>query len=149
MANSEPVIETTETDASEELDFITDSSAKDADSAEGTEEVSDTSGDFWEAFEDSEAESLTTVWVCDVSFEVPPSDTDTDADATAGVARDIFASTTKEKVVNRLFSIISSPDLKEPCDFDATKFTTKQQAIRAFFDGVESRNLFVGLVPVF
>ena len=95
--------------------------------------------DFWEAFEDEEAESLTTVWVCDVSFNVPEQ----------GVARDIFASTTKDKVVNRLFSIISSPDLKDPCEFDAAKFTTKQQAIRAFFDGVEERNLFVGLVPVF
>ena len=148
MANSEPVIETTETDASEELDFITNSSAKDADSAEDTEDVSDTSGDFWEAFEDEKADSPTTVWVCDVSFEVPPSDPD-DADSTGGIARDIFACTTKEKVVTRLFSIVSSPDLKEPCDFDATKFTTKQQAIRAFFDGVESRNLFIGLVPVF
>jgi len=135
MSNSEPVIETTEaTDTSEQLDFITDS-------AEDAEEVTTkaTGEDFWEAFEDEEAESLTTVWVCDVSFEVPDQ----------GVARDIFASTTKSKVVNRLFSIISSPDLKEPCNFDATAFTTKQQAIRAFFDGVESRNLFVGLVPIF
>jgi len=133
MANSEPVIETAETDASEELDVINDS-------VEDAKEVtSDSTEDFWEAFEDEKAESLTTVWVCDVSFDIPEK----------GIARDIFASTTKDKVVNRLFNIISSNDLKEPCDFDATKFITKQQAIRAFFDGVESRNLFVGLVPVF
>ena len=133
MTNGEPAIETAETDASEQIDFITDS-------VEDAEEVtSDSTKDFWEAFEDEEAESLTTVWVCDVSFEVPEQ----------GIARDIFASTTKEKVVNRLFGIISSPDLKDPCDFDATKFTTKQQAIRAFFDGIESRNLFIGLIPVF
>jgi len=135
MAKSEPVIDEIteeETDTSEELEFI--------DSSGNVEEgVTDTTEEFWEAFEDEKAESLTTVWVCDISFDVPEQ----------GRARDIFACTTKEKVVTRLFSIISSPDLKEPCDFDASKFTTKQQAIREFFDGIESRNLFVGLVPVF
>jgi len=141
----ETVIETAETNASETIDFITDP-VQDAEFSEGAgaidpldKDASDSTEDFWEAFNDEEAESLTTVWVCDVSFDVPKQ----------GVARDIFASTTKNKVVNRLFNIISSADLKEPCDFDVTKFTTKQQAIRAFFDGVEARNLFVGLVPVF
>ena len=130
---SETVAEVSNTEASEEtevLDFVTDSKAEDA--VEAKE-------DFWEAFEDEKAESLTTVWVCDVSFDVPDQ----------GRARDIFVSTTKEKVVNRLFAIIASPDLKEPCEFDAAQYTTKVQAVRAFFDGVESRNLFVGLVPVF
>jgi len=130
---SETVIETAEVDISEDsegLDFIDES---ESDNAPESKE------DFWAAFEDEKAESLTTVWVCDASFDV----------ADQGSARDIFASTTKEKVVNRLFAIISSPDLKEPCDFDAASFTTKQQAIRAFFDGAEGRNLFIGLVPVF
>jgi hypothetical protein len=132
MSNSEPVIDTTEVDDSEQVEFL--------DSSGNVEEgVTDTTEEFWEAFEDEKAESLTTVWVCDVSFDVPE----------RGRARDIFACTTKDKIVTRLFSIISSSDLKDPCEFDATKFTTKQQAIRAFFDGVEERNLFVGLVPVF
>jgi hypothetical protein len=143
MAKSEPVVETSEADASEQPIDVIDNAVEDVveDVVEISEEdgEADPSGDFWEAFEDEEAESLTTVWVCDVSFNVPEQ----------GVARDIFASTTKAKVVNRLFSIISSPDLKDPCEFDAAKFTTKQQAIRAFFDGVEERNLFVGLVPIF
>ena len=134
MSNSEPVIETAAAaETPEQIDSIIDSSS------DLGEDSSNTGEDFWEAFEDEEAESLTTVWVCDVSFEVPEQ----------GIARDIFASSTKAKVVGRLFNIISSPDLKEPCGFDASKFTTKQQAIREFFDGVESRNLFVGLVPVF
>lgn len=140
MSNSESVIDTTEVDTTE---AVSDSEKVDvfSDSAEDVEEIATKPAgeDFWEAFEDEEAESLTTVWVCDVSFNVPEQ----------GVARDIFASSTKSKVVDRLFSIISSPDLKDPCEFDAAKFTTKQQAIRAFFDGVEERNLFVGLVPVF
>ena len=140
MSNSESVIDTTEVDTTE---AVSDSEKVDvfSDSAEDVEEIATKPAgeDFWEAFEDEEAESLTTVWVCDVSFSVPDQ----------GVARDIFASSTKSKVVDRLFSIISSPDLKDPCEFDAAKFTTKQQAIRAFFDGVEERNLFVGLVPVF
>ncbi len=95
--------------------------------------------EFWTAFEDEKADSLTTVWFCDVSFDV----------SDKGLARDIFACTTKEKLTNRIFAIISSPDLKEPCNFDSAQFTTKTQAIRAFFDKVEGRNLFVGLVPVF
>jgi len=140
MSNSESVIDTTEVDTTEE---VSDSEKVDvfSDSVEDAEEIAPglDPEDFWNAFEDEKAESLTTVWVCDVSFSVPDQ----------GVARDIFACTTKDKIVTRLFNIISSPDLKDPCEFDAAKFTTKQQAIRAFFDGVEERNLFVGLVPVF
>ena len=88
---SEPMIESTEVDTAETLDFVSDDSS---------EEVSENKEGFWEAFDDEKAESLTTVWVCDISFDVPDQ----------GIARDIFACTTKEKVVNRLFSIIASPD---------------------------------------
>ena len=60
-----------------------------------------------------------------------------------------FSSTNKAKAVDRVFSIISSPDVKDPCDFDVSQYTTKVQATRAFFDGVEERNLFIALVPLF
>ena len=102
----------------------------------------DAENDFWSAFEDEKADSLSTVWFCDVSFEL-----ETEED-TSQIARDVFACTTKEKVVNRIFAIISSPDLAG-LDFDASSFVTKHQAIRAFFDNIEGRNLFVGLVPVY
>ena len=124
-------VEVEPVDDAEVLEFDTEASGDDVDG----------DGDFWSAFEDEKADSLTTVWFCDVSFEIPVED-DT------SVARDVFACTTKEKVVNRIFSIISSPDLAT-LDFDASAYVTKHQAIRAFFDNVEGRNLFVGLVPVF
>ena len=94
---------------------------------------------LWDALSDEENDVNTMVWHIDLSFTV----------GDLGDVREVFATTNKAKAVARIFNIVSSPDVKEPCDFDASLFTTKMQAIRSFFDGVDDRNLFVGLVPVF
>ncbi len=94
--------------------------------------------DFWKRLDDDDADVMTTLWFCDISFEVPEK----------GIARDVFACTTKAKIVNRIFAIISSPDINAK-DFNVNDFTTKSLAIRAFFEGVDGRNLFIALIPVF
>ena len=102
------------------------------------EETNEAENTLWETLNDPEVDSLTTVWLCDMSFDLPDK----------GRVRDVFACTTKEKLLNRMFAIVASPDLKEPMDFDADKYTTQTDAIKAFFVGHESRDLFVGLIPV-
>jgi len=71
MSNSESVVDAAEVNTTE---AVSDSEKVDvfSDSAEDAEEIAPeaTGEDFWKAFEDEEAESLTTVWVCDVSFSV-------------------------------------------------------------------------------
>ena len=94
--------------------------------------------DFWARLDDDDADVMTTLWFCDISFEVPDK----------GVARDVFACTTKAKIVNRVFAIIASPDINAE-NFNVDDFATKALAIRAFFDGVDGRNLFIALIPVF
>ena len=93
---------------------------------------------LWDALGDEETNVNTMVWHTEISFSV----------GEKGQVRDIFAATNKTKVVDRLFAIVSSPDIKEPCDFDVSQYTTKIEAIKAFFDGINGRNLIVALIPI-
>ena len=94
---------------------------------------------LWDALSDEENDVNTMVWHIDLSFTV----------GDLGDVREVFATTNKAKAVARIFNIVSSPDVKEPCDFDASQYTTRVQAIKAFFDGVDKRNLFIALVPLY
>lgn len=94
--------------------------------------------EFWSKLDDDDADVMTTLWFCDISFDVPGK----------GIARDVFACTSKAKIVNRIFAIISSPDINAE-NFNVNDFGKKSAAIRAFFENVEGRNLFIALIPVF
>ena len=94
---------------------------------------------LWDALEEEKNDVNTMVWHIDLSFTV----------GDLGDVREVFATTNKAKAVARIFNIVSSPDVKEPCDFDASQYTTRVQAIKAFFDGVDKRNLFIALVPLY
>ncbi len=96
---------------------------------------------LWDALSNDEEDVNTMIWYTDLSFPVVVEEQDS-------IVREVFAATNKQKVVNRIYQVVSSPDVAEACEFDASDYTTKVSAVQAFFDGVEDRNLFIGLVPV-
>lgn len=96
---------------------------------------------LWDALSNDEEDVNTMIWYTDLSFPVVVEEQDS-------IVREVFAATNKQKVVNRVYQIVSAPDVEAACDFDASDYTTKVGAIQAFFDDVEGRNLFIGLVPV-
>ena len=100
-----------------------------AEGAEGEEERS-----FWDVLEDRETEISSMVWISEVRF--PLSD--------GRGARGLFATTTKDKAIDKIFSAIAVPEV----EFDVAKYTTKTQAIREFFEDQEDRSVFVALAPV-
>ena len=109
------------------------------------EEISDENDerDKWAVLtEDAPAGLMTTIWLADLSFPVKvKQDDDTEADS---FAKGMFATTTRDKLINRIATCISVPESK----FDISQYTTKTQAIKEFFDSNEDRNIFIGLIPV-
>tara|TARA_Y100000996_G_scaffold348580_1_gene287186 strand:- start:2422 stop:2817 length:396 start_codon:yes stop_codon:yes gene_type:complete len=86
---------------------------------------------------------VTSVWLADISF--PVTVTNDDGEEVQSYAKGLFATTTKDKLIDRIIGCIRVPE----ADFDITEYTTKVQAIKAFFEEKDSdRNLFVGVVPV-
>ena len=119
-------------DTAEVVEFTTVPDAADA-------EKDESGPTLWDALSDEENDVNTMIWHTECSFPVKE----------LGDVRELFACTSKTKAINRLFAIVSSPDLKEPCNFDSSQYATKVQAIKAFFDGVEERNLLMALIPIY
>ena len=94
---------------------------------------------FWEDFDNADADVITMMWFCDTSFDVPET----------GEVREIFACSTKSKIIQRLYTMITSGDISGPCEFDPSPFTTKAAAIKNFYTSSKERTLFVGLIPVY
>ena len=102
--------------------------------AEGAEGKEQEERSFWDVLEDRETEMSSMVWISEIRFPL------TDGRA----ARGLFATTTKDKAIDKIFSAIAVPEV----EFDVAKFTTKTQAIREFFEDQEDRSVFVALAPV-
>lgn len=119
----------------EVVEFVTAPEGKIPDDGKNSEEETVS---LWDALGDETNDVNTMIWHVDLSFPV----------GDLGDVREVFSSTNKVKAIDRAFSIISSPDVKVPCEFDVSQYTTKIEAIKAFFAGVEERNLFIALVPL-
>ena len=108
-----------------------------------TEEVAEETGEntstMWEALADSKNNLETVVYYCDVSFPVGEDGT--------GV-REVFAATSKEKSIARIYSILQHPDVVSGLDLSFSPDHTPLEAVQDFFEDEDERNLFLALVPV-
>ena len=102
-----------------------------------------TANQMWSAFTDPNVDMTSMVWMCEVSFPFTE---------TSGHVREILLATDKHKIIDLCYELLAKREVARGCGFDAGnpfESKTKIDTIRRFFDGVQERNLFIGLVRLY
>ena len=108
-------------------------------SSDNIVEVDERTGDaFWEEFVEPKIDQQSTVWYCETAFPI--------SDDKLG--REIFCSTSKSQLIQRLYYMLLSEEVQKTTDFTPNNSESPVENIRRFYENVPERNLVVRLLPL-